>query len=52
MLISGETNEAGQPHGTGVFQYGSGDIYSGQFCNNQFHGDGLMKYSSGDVYEG
>ncbi len=39
-------------HGQGVFRYGNGNVYTGQFRNNDREGRGHLKFASGDEYEG
>ena len=48
----GERNAAGQMHGRGVFRYASGDVYEGDYKDNNRHGRGVCRYANGDVYEG
>ena len=39
--------------GSGTLQYSNGDVYQGQFVDNDFTGYGIMIFgSNGDVYEG
>ena len=48
----GEVNKEGMPHGYGIFQYHSGNIYEGMWRNGKYHGKGKLKHSSGACYEG
>ncbi len=48
----GQSDAVGQSHVTGVNRYANGDVYEGQFMNNQKNGRGLYRYANGDVYEG
>jgi hypothetical protein len=38
--------------GCGTLKYANGDIYNGEFCNDNFHGRGEMRYGNGAVYNG
>eukprot|EP00475_Leptophrys_vorax_P004605 TRINITY_DN12753_c0_g1_i1.p1 TRINITY_DN12753_c0_g1~~TRINITY_DN12753_c0_g1_i1.p1 ORF type:complete len:344 (+),score=76.33 TRINITY_DN12753_c0_g1_i1:640-1671(+) len=37
---------------SGVYVYFNGDLYEGDFCDNQFHGVGSLWLACGDVYRG
>jgi len=39
-------------HGYGRYQYTSGAIYTGQWCEGMMHGQGKMVYADGTSYEG
>ena len=52
MTYTGETNERGEPHGQGVFEYADGSRYEGQFKDGKVHGHGVWEYAGGDCYEG
>ena len=42
----------GRKHGQGVFHYHCGDMYDGQWQNNQKHGTGTYIMANGDKYIG
>ena len=39
-------------HGRGVYRYADGDVYEGDYKDNEMHGRGVYRYTSGAVYEG
>ncbi len=39
-------------NGSGVLRYDNGDVYEGQWKNNQRNGKGIYHYKNGDVFEG
>lgn len=39
-------------HGYGVYKWKSGNVYKGQFVNDQREGHGIMIWSDGTKYEG
>jgi hypothetical protein len=41
-LYSGDVSSAGEPNGTGVLRFSSGDLYMGQVQNGQMHGQGTF----------
>ena len=38
--------------GKGTFSYKNGDLYTGQFDNDEFNGKGKISFGSLDAYEG
>ena len=48
----GEYNENGKKHGKGIWRYPNGDVYEGDWYEEQKQGYGKYTYSDGDVYEG
>jgi hypothetical protein len=42
----------GRRHGHGTYFYANGEVYCGDFQDDQRHGFGRMQYQNGDVYEG
>ena len=48
----GESNAMGHRHGQGTFRFANGNVYEGQYENDDMHGQGTLRYSDGDVYEG
>ena len=38
--------------GHGIMTYSNGDIYNGDWENNNRHGKGKIIYQDGDIYEG
>ncbi|MBE6552539.1 MAG: TIR domain-containing protein [Ruminococcaceae bacterium] len=49
---TGEVNESGQMHGSGVYNFANGDVYEGSFENGTLSGKGKYSFASGIVYEG
>ena len=39
-------------HGKGIFTWGDGRIYNGQYNNNQKAGYGVFTYANGKIYKG
>lgn len=37
-------------HGKGTYEYGNGDIYTGDFVDNKKHGYGLFQYGQFSIY--
>ena len=48
----GERNAAGQMHGRGVYRFANGDVYEGDFKDDNMHGRGVYRCADGNVYEG
>ena len=48
----GETNEDGEPHGLGVYEYADGGRYEGGFKDGERHGHGVFRYPDWGRYEG
>lgn len=46
-LYFGEYNEIKSPHGEGVLQWASSEMYIGQFKDGKFHGPGLLMFTNG-----
>ena len=38
--------------GVGIYYYKTGEVYAGQWTNNQLHGNGTYIFSNGEKYEG
>ena len=53
---TGDTNELGERHGQGVYEYASGDYaggrYDGQFKDDKRNDQGVYEYPNGDCYDG
>ena len=43
---------AGKPNGKGMYVWANGDVYTGEFENDEFHGHGSWSSASGEHYEG
>lgn len=39
-------------HGKGVFTWASGNIYKGEYFEDERHGNGQMLWTDGSIYEG
>ena len=52
MTYTGETNERGNAHGQGVYEYADGARYEGQWKDGKRHGGGEITYADGSRYEG
>jgi hypothetical protein len=39
-------------HGKGKLVYMNGDIYTGDFYNDEFFGEGVLTKENGDIYTG
>jgi len=56
VTYTGETDERGEAHGQGVYEWGpgewEGDRYEGQWKDDKQHGQGVYEFASGDRYEG
>ena len=48
----GESNDKGEPHGSGTFYYDNGDKYEGQWKDGKAHGYGVLEEANGNRYEG
>jgi predicted transcriptional regulator len=48
---TGEVNDDGVPHGTGVIYHADGSRYEGGFNNGCCEGKGILHYVSGDRFE-
>lgn len=46
------TVKNGMPHGKGKFIWKNGDVYEGDWVNNEITGKGKFTWKNGDVYEG
>lgn len=42
----------GVKHGKGCINFYSGDIYRGDFKENEFDGEGTYTFQNGDLYSG
>jgi hypothetical protein len=42
----------GKRHGVGIYYYGNGDIYGGDWRNDVFDGSGFYIFNSGERYQG
>lgn len=48
----GAKSEDGKRHGWGKGTYANGDIYEGDYENDNFHGKGKFTFTNGNIYEG
>ena len=51
LIYEGFVNELGQKHGKGRYNYPNGDIYEGQFVNDQCEGEGKLFFKIGGQSE-
>jgi len=49
---NGEFDDIGQRHGKGSFTYDRGDVYMGQWLNDEAHGEGTYIWGTGGSYIG
>ena len=52
MTYTGETNERGEPHGQGAYEFADGTRYEGQLKDGEPHGQGVIEFADGDRHEG
>ena len=48
----GQRGKHGMRHGMGTLRYRNGNVYKGQFNQNNIHGFGVMTWNNGNIYEG
>lgn len=48
----GQIKGSSTRHGKGYYKYPNGDVYFGDWVDDDFHGRGVYAFVSGDVYEG
>ena len=48
----GETNSDDDRHGRGVHKFSNGDLYDGEWENDEMCGRGIFTYADGKVVEG
>jgi hypothetical protein len=48
----GDRNSLGEMHGYGIYKFGNGDVYEGEFKNNEMSGHGIFRYLNGGIYTG
>jgi hypothetical protein len=51
-MYEGESNEHGMRHGKGRLTFANGDVYQGDFADDQMHGQGRYMYSNRSIYDG
>jgi hypothetical protein len=39
-------------HGYGVYTYANGDVYEGEWADDEQQGTGILRFADGSVYEG
>jgi len=52
VTYTGETNERGEPHGQGAYEFADGTRYEGQLKDGEPHGQGVIEFADGDRHEG
>ena len=48
----GDTNQWGEPHGSGLKTFPTGDTYTGEWSRGEYHGRGRFVSALGDSYDG
>lgn len=39
-------------HGYGIYKYSNGDVYEGEWVEDEQQGNGILRFADGSVYEG